>query len=346
MSIKKLLLTVLITLLLVCSFSISASAAEPLITYDGVSEDGKVHFAVDISDYQPYCYATAFHIVQNDTWYMVVFYTNGFVSGVSPDNIDVSFGRYNDRDCLCVGFNNPLSVQPFNRTYCIVYSQDGTIVYSGGSFPKKQGWCMVGAFFTSDWFSFRESALVDYIQPIFNTCFYNGNFYSSSLNLTSFNGDFWVGTSKYRSIPITGFQGFYYETADGLTNFHGTDLGSLVEGSGIIEPVYDDNGNIINYNYTYQFDLGLNDSEVPGALNPDDYPDKESELLNNLPGISDNDINSVNSHLSSNSLNSNAIQWWYARFSDVTSNNKFRSVMLSMLSLSVIAFILNKRGVL
>lgn len=84
----------------------------------------------------------------------------------------------------------------------------------------------------------------------------------------------------------------------------------------------------------------------PSKINSDDYTDPEEDLLDNLPGINDSDVNSINSHLSSDSLNSSAIQWWYARISDITSNGKFRAVMLTMLSISLIAFILNKRGVL
>lgn len=338
MSIKKLLLTVLITLILVCSFSISSSAAEPLITYDGVSEDGKVHFNVDISEYQPYCYATAFHIQNNNKWYLALIYFDSFNSGFSPLNIDVSLGRFSFDNNVILGVYSP-TASNIGTSHSICFTQDGIEIATKSTITvKKVGWqngLQIMSRYSSS-LGLNSDPIVDYLQPIFNTCYYDGEFYSATNNFAVFSGKVYSGSNSYDSLPISSTQGFYYETADGLTNFHGTDLGSLVEGSGIIEPVYDDNGNIINYNYNYQIDFG--DAEDYNNQDVDDYNSK----IDNYNVDTDDFDNLINSDNQFDDTTS--IGFWYGLVDEyVTENEKIFGLFISILLMSVIVFLIGKK---
>lgn len=91
--------------------------------------------------------------------------------------------------------------------------------------------------------------------------------------------------------------------------------------------------------------LNSRSDEPASSVDMDDYDDAEEDLISRLPSVNTTDINSVVSNITSSALNSNSIQWLWGLFDDITENGKYRATMLTLLSLSLIAFILSKRGV-
>ena len=117
--------------------------------------------------------------------------------------------------------------------------------------------------------------------------------------------------------------------------------------SGTVEPIFDNNGNIVSYSINNEINVDFTDYynairemqaeglEIPdyAILNPDDYQFPSVEI--DSGDLSDLEIMSGGS----------ALTWFYARFNDLTTGNiKILSLITSCLSLGFIMLILNKRS--
>ena len=164
--------------------------------------------------------------------------------------------------------------------------------------------------------------IVDY-QIVY---FPGSNIKFNSLNVTDIENG---GNYPYTALPII-HEGFYYEFADGYTNFTGTDLDKLITSDGTLTPIYDDNGNIINYNIHNEYNFGYNEDIT--------LPTRE-DVTNEfeLP------TNTVDAFANTVQQNNNAIEWIYEKVNDLTSNQKIRAISISIMSMFVIALIINKQ---
>lgn len=109
-----------------------------------------------------------------------------------------------------------------------------------------------------------------------------------------------------------------------------------INSDGVIEPIYDDNGNIINYNITQNFDFG-----EPEDYNNQDVDDYNSKVDNYKVNTDDFDdlINSDNQYNDTNSIG-----FWYGLVDEyVTENEKIFGLFISILLMSVIVFLIGKK---
>lgn len=293
----KRVLAVAACLCLILSFSVLPASAldEPvLVVYDCVCPIA--NRLIDGNNDTDYIYSACYFDSENNLAYSLwVFSSFDYIS----NNIDIGFTIYNGHPA--VFFRNSSGNQITNYPWFGL----ATIVLTNANNSLNLQCNIVDTYKPSAgqyWVYSFTGVTVDRCTPIVSSVnpsisdtslsvsdgsgvtFYRARLYSGSL--LSIDDSFISSPTTEQNVVSSSFSNssFYYEFSDGTTNFHAVDKGSLLEGTAVVTPEYDESGNITNYIINNEIDISpLTESDEdprnPHALNSSELDELESGLM-------------------------------------------------------------------